>query len=284
MVNRRIQKSIVFIAGFFSFWMIASFGVAGTKEVIKIRENVLVKEGETVERAVGILSSVQVEGNVQDSVVSVMGNVTLGPKAVVKGDVVSVGGAIIKTGGAKIGGKEVTVSLPFKQMGNFLLVAAPLAAGMGALVIGIGAILGSLGFVALVILVLALFEPPVLAVSRRIHEHPWASFIIGVLGFCLLVPILIAMAITIIGIPLAFLGAAIAMAAMILGVVGTGHLLGFFVTNRLKKPLRPLWTGLLGLVLLMLVGFIPLLGIVIKFCVIFVGLGAVILTRFGTGA
>ena len=60
----------------------------------------VVNEGEEVTgQVVAVLGSVRINGEVGDQVVAVLGTVELGPKAVVHGDVVTVGGRLAPSRG-----------------------------------------------------------------------------------------------------------------------------------------------------------------------------------------
>src|SRR5262245_14696021 len=60
---------------------------------VRIFGNIRVEEGEEIRgEAVAVMGSAHVDGEVSQQVVAVLGSVELGPKAIVGGDVVSVGG------------------------------------------------------------------------------------------------------------------------------------------------------------------------------------------------
>jgi len=101
------------------------------------------------------------------------------------------------------------------------------------------------------------------------------------LGFFCVIPVCVFLTVTVIGIPLAFLGAAVFMAALVLGVVAVGEFLGSIIAKRFNWKLQTIWEGLLGILVFLLVGLIPVVGSLIHLCIIFFGLGAVIQTRFG---
>lgn len=247
---------------------------------VHIKQNVIVKEGETVDQAVAFMGSVEVNGVVRENAVSVFGDITVGPKGVVEGDVVSVGGKIIRNAGSTVKGKEVVVGLSLNRIEEALLVGMPLLAGIAAVIGGMVFVGALLGFVALAILILAVFEKPVAGALEVLVKSPWKSLLAGFIGSLLLFPILLALAITIIGIPLAFVVAVVAMAAVILGTVAVGQWVGSRVAQRLHWNLTPLWMGLLGLTLLFLVMLIPFLGHLIQAIVYMFGFGAVLQSRF----
>ena len=79
---------------------------------MNIGGDVQVDEDERVTDAVvAIGGSVDVRGRVEDDVVAVLGNVRLGPHAVVTGSVTSVGGRIEQERGAEVRGEVNEVTL-----------------------------------------------------------------------------------------------------------------------------------------------------------------------------
>ena len=62
-------------------------------------------------QVVAVMGSVRIDGEVGDQVVAVLGSVDLGPRAVVRGDVVTVGGRLRKAPGAQVRGAVTEVSL-----------------------------------------------------------------------------------------------------------------------------------------------------------------------------
>ena len=79
---------------------------------IRIFGNVSVdRDDEITGQAVAVFGSVRVDGKVADQVVAVFGSVVLGSDAVVGGDVVSVGGRVIRNPGAQTRGGVTEVAL-----------------------------------------------------------------------------------------------------------------------------------------------------------------------------
>ena len=79
---------------------------------VRVFGDVVVNEGEEVTgQVVAVLGSVRINGEVGDQVVAVLGTVELGPKAVVHGDVVTVGGRLHRAAGARVDGSVTEVAL-----------------------------------------------------------------------------------------------------------------------------------------------------------------------------
>jgi hypothetical protein len=129
-------------------------------------------------------------------------------------------------------------------------------------------------------------------IGRTVIEAPWPSFGIGLLTVVAATALIIALALTICLSPAAALVALALGAAGLFGWIGVGAQVG----ERLLKALNvheiaPLWAAGLGTLLITLVG----VGLSVAFCLALLGwlvilvlgclgLGAVVLTRFGTMA
>jgi hypothetical protein len=247
---------------------------------VQMRGDVVIKEGEAVDQAVAMMGSIQVNGTVRENAVSLFGDITIGPKGIVQGDAVSVGGHVVRLPGSKVTGKEVALGLPLKGMEKAFFMGAPLVVSMLAIVMGVVLFAYLIGVLALIILVLTLFDKQVAGAQQVLVNHPWKSFFLGLVGFICTLPILLALAITIVGFPLAFVGAVVAVAALVLGTVAVGQWAGTEIAKRFNWTPRPVWAGLLGMTLLFLVCLIPVVGFVIHMAIHMFGFGAVIQSRF----
>ena len=78
---------------------------------VRIGGKVFVGENERVGKAVAVFGRAEVNGIVSEEVVAIGGDVVLGPKAMVRGDVVSIGGTVRAAQGAYIGGTTGQVNM-----------------------------------------------------------------------------------------------------------------------------------------------------------------------------
>jgi hypothetical protein len=102
-------------------------------------------------------------------------------------------------------------------------------------------------------------------------------------GFVVLVmcfPVLLFLFITIIGIPLSFLAAALIMAALMLGTVAVGQWIGQRVAIAVRRPLSPFAAGLVGLGLLTMASAAPYIGVFLQGVIVCLALGSVAFSRF----
>ena len=96
-------------------------------------------------------------------------------------------------------------------------------------------------------------------------------------------PVIVLLAISVIGIILIPVWVILVVVVGFFGYVGAAHLVGKKVLEALKIDAKTMMAQVLtGVVVLAVVGFVPLFGFVIKFIVGCMGMGGVILTKFGT--
>jgi hypothetical protein len=256
---------------------------------------------------VAVGGSVTVLGHVDDDVVAVGGSVHLGPKAVVRGDVTSVGGRVEQAHGAIIRGQvnEVRFGPPNFQFhpGFFLgsLVGWDMFSGWFRMV---GTLL-RLGIVLMLVFLAVLVAPRVIErIGERAAREPWLSGFTGLLAQLLFVPVLVltvvVLAVSIIGIPLlvlvpfAVLGF---LLAVLIGFTGVVLRLGRWAAGADRPTFVTLAVGVIVVAAIGLVGrtfglipaplwpitwFLGVVGFFAEYIAWTVGLGAALLTRFGT--
>jgi hypothetical protein len=141
-------------------------------------------------------------------------------------------------------------------------------------------------------LVTLIWPDPTAQVGRAVVEAPWHSLGIGVLTAAATTMLVIVLAVTICLSPIAILAALAAGAAGLFGWIAIGAMVGERLLRALNvRGTAPLWAAGLGTLLITLIGvglsealcLAPLGWLVISLlgCL---GLGAVVLTRFGTTA
>jgi len=256
----------------FTFAVEAKAVVAPAQDIVKIGSGVELKQGEKANNVVAVGGSVSLNGEAQQDVVAVGGSVFLGSKAVVGGKVVSVGGSIAKTDGAQIKGnlietKALDVStilcdLPNKKWKKLEHIFR------GATFIG---------FLALALLIIALFPTQIGQISAVIEKNPVKSILWAILGMLLIVPIAILLAISLVGILLIPVELVLVGISVLFGYIATAQLLGKKAAAALKKVNLPIfWETFWGIVLLWLITWIPFLGGFVCMIVCMLGFGGVI--------
>ncbi|MFH1387465.1 MAG: hypothetical protein ABIH50_07355 [bacterium] len=246
--------------------------------IVKVGESITIPEGAEVRSVVSVGGSVTVYGQVSEDVVAVGGSVFLKDSAMVGGDVVAVGGKIMKEPGAISKGDVVEVSVAGVTPAVSFFTKGGMLKGM----VFFG-LISFFGFLVLAAILVAVFTKQLGRVSGCLEKDLLKNFFVGVLGVILIVPIVVLLAVSIIGIILIPLWIAIVVAAAIFGYVAAGHLIGKKTLHVLRIVGKSMMVEtLLGVVLLSLVGLAPYGGPLVKLIAILCGLGGVCLTRFGT--
>jgi hypothetical protein len=238
---------------------------------IRIFGNVAVDRGEEITgQAVAVFGSVRVDGKVDDQVVAVFGNVVLGSDAVVGGDVVSVGGRVIRDPGAETRGGVTEVALtdswgPFFGPWTRGWEGGPFFLTFGALprLIGTGVRLSLLLLLTGVALIVA--RGAVDASAERVAQNPLKTTVVGLVAEVLVLPVLvltaIVLSISIIGIPLLLLLPFVVLALLVMALVGftgTAAAIGSAVQRRyspgVQTPYMAVVVGLLVILSPLIVG------------------------------
>jgi hypothetical protein len=274
---------------------------------IRFGGDVTVDEDETITDAVvAIGGSVDVLGEVEDDVVAIGGNVRLGPHALVKGAVTSVGGRIDQAPGAEIRGE--TNEIGVHGIGPARWGRAMWMPGFGHDFMSGWFRLFGTGLRIAVVLLLALIAVviagrPVDRIAQRAGDEPWLSGFVGLLLQVLIVPLtivtVVVLAITIIGIPLLILVPFALLALLVgvlLGFVGVARRVGEWAAPG-RTPLAATAVGVIliaaGTILARLMWLLPapiapvaiiltVVGFFLEYVAWTVGIGAMLLTRFGT--
>ena len=216
---------------------------------------------------VTLLADVVVSSEVVGDVVAVGGDVELAPGAVVRGDVLALGGSAFGAGTAT--GRVVSLgglSSPTSRQGGTA------AWGMAMLRVGAWVVLGTL---------LVLVAPRLLrSTGERVVERLWQTPLAG--AFALLVwfvtiVFVLAVAATPLGAACLLLGVGLLLLAKLLGVAAVAWVLGRAAAGWLP----PAWRGELprtGIAILLLSAFsvVPVLGPAVWLVVNVVGVGAVV--------
>jgi hypothetical protein len=257
------------------------------RERVGVGKPVVVQEGEIVEAAVSIGGDVTILGEAERAV-AVGGNVMIGPGGRVWEEVVAVGGEVKMDSTTAVPGKVVEIAAvgPKLLWGVLpsILFGAKMASEFAAVKVVLTVlykILVLLVLLALGVIVTAFFPTHLDAIARTVRHDPWRSAGIGLLAFLCLVPLTILVAITIIGIPLVPLIGLGAIVSTFIGYFAVSATIGRELPVDVKWK-TTFWAFTLGLVLLTLVNAVPFLGWFTWMAAVIVGLGATLLSRFGT--
>ncbi|WNG37282.1 hypothetical protein F0U61_29120 [Archangium violaceum] len=284
----------------------------GSRDVVARGRSLEVKEGETVDSAVVYGGNLVVRGNVEDDAVvfggnlevtghvegdvhAFGGNVVLGPGASVEGDVSSFGGEVLKQDGARVEGS--TESFGGANIGR--MVAGEIKENIkqsrrqassdgdednereernGNSFAGFlltFAMLFGMGFLG------QLFFPARMKeLSAEVRAQPVKNGMVGLLGALALIPTLLILTVTIIGIPLVLALLVVVPLVTAIGFAAVASELGARLPIPSSRKTQAMVLAL-GLLILLVVGQIPVLGALVLTLATLVALGAVIRTRFG---
>lgn len=242
------------------------FDASEGNDLVRFGEDITIPEGRVIEGdVVAVGGSITVLGRVKGDAVSVGGTVRVQGKGAVDGDAVSLGGGVQTSDSASIGGSDVSVGkVDFQRMNRLWpMIGAVGVLGTGAWLVKV--LVGLLITLFLAWISLLLVRSRLENAATVVHERFGKSFVMGLLGWVLLVlavPVgiialvltgvigVVILCITIIGIPVAIL----LVIALVLGVIGIvvgalytgflGYLAGtMFLGRRLfgeKVATRPL--------------------------------------------
>jgi len=238
------------------------------------------------------------DGKLNGDVVVFGGQIKLDENAVVAGDVVTIGGQLDKAEGAEIKGEVVNNVSPKIQIPDGKIppdVNPPkVNINFNPFWTAAGIFYRAVIIAALAMLVVVFLKPQMEYVSQAIVKQPVMSGGVGLLtvlgGPISIAVVALIMVITLILIPVAvlvlFLGALILALAWLFGMIALGNEVGERFTQSINQNWAPVLTAGFGTFLLMLVGGaigqIPCVGWLFTFLVGLVGIGAAVLTRFGT--
>jgi len=266
---------------------------SGRHESVAIGASQKIPYDKAVTDLVTIMGNTELDGYAQ-GVVTVLGNIVLGKDAIVDGDIVCVLGNIVLEDGATVDGDVVTVlgtvddrgdgvrdsivSIPAAVAAPVALLTASVAGHTFAIVLLIG-LLRLFAALLLGYLAIALMPNAMARISDQVGRNPFISGLVGA-GALVATPLLfLLLLITCIGILLVPLAAVV---CLFFGKVAVSIKIGTKLRSSLwGNTYRPYLDLTVGLALLTLISFVPLLGSLTRLVLIMAGLGALVLTRFG---
>ena len=226
---------------------------------------------------------ITIAGTVAGSVRTLNGNILLMSTAKVDGDVWAINGRVDRQPGARVGGqvgegpvfmrprtRRVPGFRPFGGMGQWMSWAFFRALAGWVMV----------GFTVLAAAIAALFPEPIHRISTELSERPGRAILAGLLVWLLLPPLVLALAVSIIGIPaLAFVPLALSVLALV-GFSAAAMLLGNRITEGFHRRTGPVPDAVVGAAILAILGLVPGLGWLATAVAMTWGIGGTLLVIF----
>lgn len=246
-------------------------------DVVIIGGIVTIESGSALNGSVYLLGgTVRVSGRIDGTLTAFAGTATLSSTAVVAGDLVEAGGAVVREPGSVILGRVVEEPNPAAAAGTgadwgfgerLLLWAAGVL-----LMAGLGALAG-------------LAVPRPIARVAAAARYPLVAGALGALVLISALPLMAAMIFTLFLIPIAIVVLVILGVGVAYGLIGTGRNLGELIARRRNRAWSPSVTTGIGTAIvtavLLLVGEVPILGVIVTAATVMVALGSAFLTAFG---
>jgi len=265
-------------------------GETRDEPVLVFGGSVFIEEGATLDDAVVVFGgSVTIDGEVNEDVVVIGGAVKLGENSHIGGDLITVGAPLERAEGAQVDG-EVVNNPSSRGINISDWPPSSVNPGLWYEFNPVWNVLGLFGWsvmLALLAMLIVMFLPEQ---TRRVGDAVVSQTVVaGGMGFLtvILAPlVLLVMTVTLILLPVAAIAATILAVAVVFGWIAIGLEIGLRFTKMINRDLAlPLAAGL-GTFFLTLVAdgiqMLPCVGWLAPFVIGLAGLGAVIMTRFGS--
>lgn len=241
---------------------------------------VVVAEGATISEAVYMIAGqITIAGQVNGDVSVIGGELRLAPGAVIGGDLNIGGGTVERAPSATVTGQvnygsglEIPIELERERQPPGDAILQSLVSGL---------LLGVLAWL------FARFLPrPLARVSETTLRYPLVSGSLGILAAVVGLALLVMMAFTIVLIPVTILGLLLALFIVVYAWIAYGSALGHWLARQLPWSLSPPLAASMGALLFMLatgiLELVPVVGPTLSLLISVAGIGAVLLSRFGT--
>ncbi|MFZ5810315.1 MAG: hypothetical protein ACOY16_13605 [Chloroflexota bacterium] len=307
------MKRKIWISVVFAFWLALILPVAGfagglrngqvvfgedftlrsgeviNGDLVLIGAHGTLKEGAVVTHNVAIIGGqLDSAGEIGGDVVDIGGELHFRSTSVVKGEVVLFGANLKKEDGAQVG--EVyhfESARPFSAVVMPTLSEQRLEWMTKGMVRWFGFLFRVFTWAALAVLAGLLFPQSLETIRQTIVNQPLISGGMGFLTFVITAIGIILLTVTLIFIPIAFIGLVVGLLAWLYGIVGlgleTGHRLAAMLGQDWSTPIKAgAGTFLFVFVVDGIAALIPCIGWTIPLLFGMIGFGAIVTTRFGT--
>ncbi|MGC8830400.1 MAG: RDD family protein [Verrucomicrobiia bacterium] len=263
----------------------AFIGANETAKGVFVLNGNAVIDGKVEENAMIIRGDAQINGEVLGDVISAFGSVSVGESARIRGNIVLLSSRAKIAPGAEIGGNKIDVDFGklfppaigglFDYIRYGVLMLRPFPPQVKA-VWGIAIL-----WLILSVVLALIFPRAILGCMAAIQNRPVSSFLIGLIGLCLIAPLLMMLlALSVVGvfvIPFVILAIII---AMIFGVIAMYCVIGYRL-GRLsggEGVVSPVVALLIGFVLTTLLYMLPVIGLISYGVITMIGFGAALIS------
>jgi hypothetical protein len=225
-------------------------------------------------------------GTLHGDIIAIGGAVTLDDTAVVNGNLVLIGATLKRSPLAVINGEITEQSPSFFNLKDTEKVLSPFKFNNDPLTRALSITFESLAMSALAVILGLILPNQIKRVSATITSQPLVAGGVGLLTIVVLPIILVLLTVTIILIPVTILTILLFVFTMLFGWMAAGHEIGDRIESLFHVDWHPAISAGIGVLLLSLItGFatmIPCAGWLIGGIIALFGLGAVIISRFGS--
>ena len=248
--------------------------------------DITVPQGTVVQGdVVCIGGSIEVESGavVQGDVDAILGTVNVDEGALVLGDAVAILGAVNVDRGAQVMGEHLPIG--FGRIFNRDRHQSRAHSGFSLTHLGPFGLFPTLALFAVIylfgLLALRVWPDRVRGVGAAMFEAPTRSFFVGFLCWLLLLPLVILLVISIVGIPLVPLLPVLVFLSIVLGISALALRIGESLPAGPGQRFVPPAALGMGIAVLLLIAFVPWLGVPLLALLQIFALGAAVGSRFG---
>jgi hypothetical protein len=248
-------------------------GCAGPGDIIAAGGTLIVN-GDVGGKVLAAGGEIDLNGNATN-VLATGGTVRIGRDAVIERDAVISAGEVTNDG-AVLGNLTVsanTFSNP-GTAGNVTFEEREVQSGLA--LPGLFAVLVAIGFLILGLLIIRFLPGPFSAVVREVERSPVVRTVVGFVAIIVTAILLLIIAVTVIGLPVALVGGLIFIVSLMLSSLFVAYALGDVIASRTGWKAGPLWRFVLGFVILQILIFIPLLGALVQIIAVSLGYGGLL--------
>ena len=259
-----------------------SVSIQTENDIMKILGDIYVAENEVVNgNVISILGDIEVEGRVKGDVVSILGDIKL--NNIVEGDLVSVLGQVNRGPDAQVLGETTQVRVgDINISGLSRIIPRNVRRVWFNISGGMFSIFRLITLFGLVLLVFALMPGKQKNMAEAVKQSLVRKLLIGLLTFLCFPVILFLFMISILGIPAVPFIIMGFFVISFLGYVSVAYLTGETIAGISDQGINIYLTLFLGVLVLWILNSIPFLGFLFRLLILFISLGVIIDTKFGT--